>query len=54
MIVVLMMYKKGPVMELKCALITEELKYMGFIFVDDMDLTAIAKEDENIKDVKKR
>ena len=52
MIMVLMMHKKGHVLELKFPLTNEELRCMGFIFVDDTDLIVIAKKSENIEDVK--
>ena len=54
MIMVLMMHKKEHVLELKYPLIAEELKCMGFIFVDDTDLIVIAKENETLDDVKYR
>ena len=38
-------------LELKYSLTAEELKCMGFIFVVDIVLTMIAREDENIDDV---
>ena len=50
----MVMHKKGHVLELKFPLTNEELRCMGFIFVDDTDLIVIAKESENIEDVKVR
>ena len=38
---------------MKCPLIEEGLKFIRFIFVDNTDLTVIAKEHTNIEDVKK-
>ena len=54
MIVVLMVYKKEHVMELKYSLTSGELKCMGLIFVDNTNLTVIAKEEGNIEDIKER
>ena len=48
---VLMMHKKGHALEIKYPLTTKELKCVGFIFVDDIDLTVIAREDKNVDDV---
>ena len=39
-------------LELKHPLTVEELKCIGFIFVDDEDLIVIAKENETIEDVR--
>ena len=50
MIMVLVLHKKGHVLELKYPLTKDELRCMGFIFVDNTDLIVIAKK--TIKDVK--
>ena len=41
-------------MELKYLLTSEELKCMRFIFVGDLDLIVLAREDKHIEDVKER
>ena len=49
MIMVMVIHKKGHVSELKFPLTNKELHCMGFIFVNDMDLIVISKENETIE-----
>ena len=52
MIMVLVIHKKGHVLELKYPLTKDELRCMSFVFVDDTELIVIAKEDKPIEEVK--
>ena len=51
MIMVRVMYKKGHVMALRYPMTQEELKCMGFVFVDDTDLIVIGTEEDTKESV---
>ena len=51
MVMVRVMYKRGHVMSLQYPMSDEELRCMGFVFVDDNDLIIIGTEDDTTETV---